>query len=71
MSKLMVFIGATAGGWLGWFAGERFGTMTAFMREHGGDGRGHLRGPAVGVELPPLRARFRVERSRPPLDPDS
>jgi hypothetical protein len=24
MSKLMVFIGATAGGWIGWFAAERF-----------------------------------------------
>ena len=40
MSKLMVFIGATAGGWLGWFAGERFGTMTAFMVSMIGTGVG-------------------------------
>lgn len=31
MTKLMVLIGATAGGWLGWFAGQRFGTMTAYI----------------------------------------
>ncbi len=40
MLKLMVFIGATAGGWLGWFAGERFGTMTAFMLSMLGTGVG-------------------------------
>ena len=40
MSKLMVFIGATAGGWLGWFAGESFGTMTAFMLSMVGTGVG-------------------------------
>ena len=31
MSKVMVFIGATVGGWIGWFAAERFGFMTAFI----------------------------------------
>jgi hypothetical protein len=40
MSKLMVFIGATAGGWLGWFAGAYFGTMTAFMLSMVGTGVG-------------------------------
>jgi hypothetical protein len=40
MSKLMVFIGATAGGWLGWFAGAPFGTMTAFVLSMVGTGVG-------------------------------
>ncbi len=40
MSKLMVFVGATAGGWLGWFAGAPFGTMTAFMLSMVGTGVG-------------------------------
>lgn len=40
MSKLMVLIGATAGGWIGWLAGERFGVMTAFMISMVGTGVG-------------------------------
>ena len=40
MSKLMVFVGATAGGWLGWFAGERFGFMTGFINSMVGTGVG-------------------------------
>lgn len=40
MSKLMVFIGATAGGWLGWFAGAPFGIMTAFIASMVGTGVG-------------------------------
>jgi hypothetical protein len=40
MSKVMVFIGATAGGWIGWFAGAYVGTMTAFMLSMVGTGVG-------------------------------
>jgi uncharacterized membrane protein YeaQ/YmgE (transglycosylase-associated protein family) len=40
MSKLMVLVGATVGGWLCWFAGERFGFMTAFMVSMVGTGVG-------------------------------
>ena len=40
MSKVMYFIGATVGGWLGWFAAERFGFMTAFMVSMVGTGVG-------------------------------
>ena len=40
MSKLMVFVGATAGGWLGGFAGAPFGTMTSFMLSMVGTGVG-------------------------------
>ncbi len=31
MTRLIVLVGATAGGWLGWWLGERFGLMTAFL----------------------------------------
>lgn len=31
MSKLLWFVGATAGGWLGWWVGSLVGTFTAFM----------------------------------------
>lgn len=40
MRKLIVFIGATLGGWVGWFAGTRFGIMTAFMLSMVGTGAG-------------------------------
>jgi hypothetical protein len=40
MPKLMVFVGATVGGWLGWFAGAPFGTMTAFIVSMVGTGVG-------------------------------
>ena len=31
MKKLVIFIGMTVGGWVGWWLGERFGIMTAFI----------------------------------------
>jgi hypothetical protein len=31
MNKLLIFIGMSAGGWLGWWLGDRFGIMTAFI----------------------------------------
>jgi predicted esterase YcpF (UPF0227 family) len=31
MTKLFVLIGSTLGGYVGWWAGERAGLMTAFM----------------------------------------
>ena len=31
MSKLLAFIGMTAGGWLGWSIGGRFSMTTAFI----------------------------------------
>jgi predicted MFS family arabinose efflux permease len=31
MSKTLIFIGMAVGGWLGWWLGERFGIMTAFI----------------------------------------
>ena len=31
MSKLLIFIGITVGGWVGWWLGERFGIMAAFV----------------------------------------
>ncbi len=41
MTKMMVFIGATVGGYAGWWAGERIGLGTAFVLS--------LVGTAVGV----------------------
>ena len=40
MGKLLAFVGATVGGWLGWAAGEPIGTMTAFMVSMLGTGIG-------------------------------
>jgi len=40
MPKLVFFIGATAGGLLGWYAAERFGFMTAFIVSMVGTGVG-------------------------------
>ena len=31
MSKLCIFIGMTVAGWIGWWLGERFGMLTAFV----------------------------------------
>jgi hypothetical protein len=31
MRKLFIFIGMTVGGWVGWWLGDRFGIMTAFI----------------------------------------
>lgn len=29
--RLLIFIGMSVGGWVGWLIGERFGVMTAFV----------------------------------------
>ena len=31
VQKLCIFIGMTAGSWVGWLLGDRFGMMTAFL----------------------------------------
>ena len=31
MKKFLIFLGMTAGGWVGWALTERFGIMTAFI----------------------------------------
>ena len=31
MSKLLIFLGMTFGGWFGWWLGERVGFTTAFV----------------------------------------
>ena len=40
MSKLLYFIGATVGGYAGWWLGERFGFFTAFILSTIGTGVG-------------------------------
>ena len=40
MSRLLNFIGATIGGSLGWWLGDRWGIMTAFMLSVVGTGVG-------------------------------
>jgi hypothetical protein len=40
MSKLLSFVGATIGGSLGWWLGDRFGVMTAFLLSIVGTGAG-------------------------------
>jgi hypothetical protein len=48
MSKLLIFIGMTAGGWLGWSLGERFGIMTAFILSTLGSIGGVILGWRIG-----------------------
>lgn len=40
MSKLAAFLGATVGGWIGWYLGALVGTFTAFMVSIVGTGVG-------------------------------
>ena len=40
MKKMSVFIGGTVGGYIGWYAGDRFGLMTAFILSMVGTGIG-------------------------------
>lgn len=40
LGKMMSFIGATVGGGVGWWAGERVGFMTAFFLSMLGTGLG-------------------------------
>lgn len=47
MRKLYVFIGATAGSYLGWWLGATVGVMTAFMLSMLGTGIGMYAGVRV------------------------
>jgi hypothetical protein len=47
MTRLLVFIGATLGGSVGWWAGKPVGTMTAFMLSMVGTGVGMYFGRKV------------------------
>jgi hypothetical protein len=48
MTKLFGFIGATGGGYLGWYLGAPVGTMTAFMISMVGTGVGMYYGRKLG-----------------------
>jgi hypothetical protein len=48
LTKLMTFIGATIGGTIGWWAGERIGSMTAFFLSIIGTGFGLYAGRRLG-----------------------
>ena len=47
MNKLLVLVGSTLGGAIGWWAGERVGLMTAFMLSMVGTGLGIYGGRRV------------------------
>lgn len=47
LQKMLGFIGATAGGAIGWWAGEGAGLMTAFMLSMVGTGLGIYAGMRV------------------------
>lgn len=51
MTKLLGFVGATAGSALGWWLGARVGTMTAFMLSIIGTGLGIYLGRRLAQEL--------------------
>ena len=48
LTKLMSFIGATIGGAIGWWAGDRGGLVTAFMLSMVGTGFGMYYGRQLG-----------------------
>lgn len=51
MTKLLGFVGATAGSALGWWLGARIGTMSAFMFSTIGTGLGIYLGRRLAREL--------------------
>ena len=51
MNKLFAFVGATLGGYLGWWLGARVGIMTAFMVSMIGTGAGIYFGRRAAKEL--------------------
>jgi hypothetical protein len=51
MNKMLAFIGATIGGYVGWGLGARVGIVTAFMVSMVGTGIGIYYGRRVGREL--------------------
>lgn len=50
MKKLAVFAGATIGGYVGWFLGDKFGLMTAFILSMVGTGIGTYYGAKFARE---------------------
>jgi hypothetical protein len=48
VKKLLIFIGMTVGGWAGWWLGERFGIMTAFILSTLGSLGGVILGWRIG-----------------------
>jgi hypothetical protein len=50
MSRLFVLIGATVGGAVGWWLGERVGFMTAFVLSLVGTGFGMYAGGRIARE---------------------
>ena len=49
--KLLIFVGINVGGGLGWWAGEQFGVMTAFILSGIGSVLGVFGGWKVAREL--------------------
>ncbi|HET9985941.1 MAG TPA: hypothetical protein VFQ38_20245 [Longimicrobiales bacterium] len=47
MVKMLGYIGATAGGWIGWYAGAAGGMFTAFVLSMVGTGVGMYMGRRV------------------------
>ena len=47
MTKLLMFLGSTVGGYIGWWCGERVGFMTAFIISMVGTGAGMYFGRRV------------------------
>lgn len=47
MTKLLVFLGSTIGGGVGWWAGESYGMMTAFVVSMIGTGVGVYAGRRI------------------------
>ena len=50
MTKLLVFAGATIGGWLGWWLGDFVGLFTAFALSMVGTGAGMYAGRRIAIE---------------------
>ena len=48
MTKLLAFVGATIGGYAGWWIGSGVGIMTAFMVSMVGTGVGIYAGRKIG-----------------------
>ena len=51
MGKLFSFLGATIGGYAGWFLGARIGLMTAFMLSIVGTGVGIYYGRRLAATM--------------------
>jgi len=51
MGKLFSFLGATIGGYAGWFLGARIGFMTAFMLSIVGTGVGIYYGRRLAANM--------------------